>query len=199
MRIVAAEIPQHRDHLAVALAIAAAGALAIAFLVVMLPPRPDRLPFLERARLIRVEAVAEGGRRRALSPVLLDDASLDATIPDDSSLAPSLLAPSLQAPSSLASLAPSPAFICRAPDRAAVRTWFRERVTPLMSACAERAPPGPTRGAVTLWFDEVGLIKRAQITGGSEPFRACVTPKLARLAHPDAFSLSFTWPFVIER
>lgn len=178
MRIVAAEIPNHRDHLAIALAIALAVALLGAFLVVMQPRSPDRVPFLERARTIRVLALAEGARRRAVDPVAVDD--LQIAVPEDT------------VPSRV------PAFLCRTPDREAVRAWFHERVAPVLAACAN-GTEGSARSSLTVSFDAMGVVERAHVDGVSDRFHACASDGLALLAYPDAFELTLTWPFVVAR
>lgn len=92
-----------------------------------------------------------------------------------------------------------PDFVCRYPDREQVRVWFAERVMPLLQECMKEHPPSSTmHGALTLSFDEVGLVDRADMTGVSDVFATCARKRVLRLAHADAFELTFTWPFVLQ-
>lgn len=256
--IVAAELPRHRDHLAVALGISLVVALTGAFTIVMVPRPPNDIRYLEQARSIRTRALEERERRRTMKPLLVPvqrpsygdqlmwtpGESIRASMPnaptrkpaptscehapddfeDDELIeAPPAIAREVFAPIELAPLplvplpatslpsafvephaaaeqarAHAPEFVCRAPDRDAVRMWFVEHVNPVLRDCMiERPPEEEVRGAVTLAFDEVGRVSSVDFTEMSEEFAWCAQPQLAELADPDWFELTFTWPFVL--
>lgn len=70
-RIIAPEVPSHRDHLALALVASLLVALAGAGTIVMVPRPPNDVRYLERARAIRTLAVEERERRRAMKPLVV--------------------------------------------------------------------------------------------------------------------------------
>ncbi len=260
--IIAADLPRHRDHLAVALAMSLVVALVGAFAIVMLPRPPNDIRYLEQARSIRTRALEERERRRTLKPLLVPvqrrshgdqlmyspGESIRASMPKprpvareqscDAALAldaldafdgdeiieiPELIAREEFAPIALDPLDPlplvplpsrspsmltsgrelddkpqAPAFVCRYPDREAVRVWFEEHVAPVLRDCMqEHMPSSDVRAAVTLAFDEVGRVSHAGLTQVSDEYVACAQPRLVELADPDWYELTFTWPFVL--
>lgn len=169
VRIIAAEIPEHRDHLLVAFCAALVVALGAGIAVALLPPPPDDVRWLERARRVRAAAVVEAERRRALPAIDVD-------------------APPMTPLASHAGRAQ--------PSTASLRAWFEERVRPALASCNRRGTA--MHGAITVAFDEVGVVERALVTGGDATFTRCAQTRLARLAHVDAFELTFTWRYALE-